>query len=530
VCRMWSLLMLWPMLAVTCVRAEELVGDNICYTEVLESIMVNTTYLESVKIKKHFACLRLPPVCAEWVNKMETRWREENITRPVSKSDCCPGYRKKGQGRGRQKICAPWCGEGCVNGRCSAPETCSCSSGFSGERCEIPGCPGGRWGPGCESECECEHGGHCSPTNGQCTCTPGYSGDLCEEMCEPGTYGMDCQSSCSCPTGHNCHPVTGDCTPCTRGTWGDNCVEKCRCDDEGTELCSHKDGRCFCKGNRFGLRCELDCPFGFINNTCLTQPMSGVCQCPNDLYTCDLTLGCICPHGTDCGLEIIDRTVKLAPLSSETQSSSSSATTIILAVLIIALVVVFLVVIYYRRRMKMMKRDLAIRSEPSVYYSDPDRERDIDLEDRHETGPSSSGLVLNNVRLTLDSQARLQPSTSNSVPGMVKNINVDNFKLGMPSHPLPPPSSCMDRMMEEAQEEVEDEPLTELQAQDVNLFLENLEKGKVRKADIEKMIKNNLKQDNIVRSEGATFTSTEEDPFADFETKLNVVMPDKNDV
>ena len=74
-------------------------GENICHTEELESHLVNTTYLESVKVgskiiivrhshilmpfqvKKHYACLRIPPVCAEWVNKMETRWREENITR-----------------------------------------------------------------------------------------------------------------------------------------------------------------------------------------------------------------------------------------------------------------------------------------------------------------------------------------------------------------------------------------------------------------------------------------------------------------
>merc|ERR1712013_458633 len=80
----------------------------------------------------------------------------------------------------------------------------------------------------------------------------------------------------------------------------------------GTELCGHTDGRCFCKGNRFGLRCELLCPFGYINHTCLTAPIGSACQCPNDLYTCDLALGCICPEGVDCGLEVIDRTVELS--------------------------------------------------------------------------------------------------------------------------------------------------------------------------------------------------------------------------
>merc|ERR1719462_750219 len=59
-----------------------------------------------------------------------------------------------------------------------------------------------------------------------------------------------------------CHHVTGECLPCAPGLWGDACKEKCRCDKKGTELCGHTDGRCFCKGNRFGLRCELLRPRG----------------------------------------------------------------------------------------------------------------------------------------------------------------------------------------------------------------------------------------------------------------------------
>ena len=34
--------------------------------------------------------------------------------------------------------------------------------------------------------------------------------------------------------------------------------------------------------------------------------VGSACQCPNDLYTCDLALGCICPEGVDCGLEVIE--------------------------------------------------------------------------------------------------------------------------------------------------------------------------------------------------------------------------------
>ena len=114
--------------------------------------------------------------------------------------------------------------------------------------------------------------------------------------------------------------------------------------------------------NRFGLRCELLCPFGYINQTCLTQPIGSACQCPNDLYTCDLALGCICPKGVDCGLELIDRVVELAPLSSApSYSSASSAAPVVVSVLVVALIAVVLIIIYYRRRMKVMKRDLALR-------------------------------------------------------------------------------------------------------------------------------------------------------------------------
>ena len=86
--------------------------------------------------------------------------------------------------------------------------------------------------------------------------------------------------------------------------------------------------------------------------------------------------------------------------------------------------------------MKVMKANLASRTEPSVYYSDPERERDLGPDPRQththtHTHTPSTGLVLNNVRLNLDSQTlRPQPGAA-SVPGMVKNINVDNFKLGM---------------------------------------------------------------------------------------------------
>lgn len=549
---MWFQLALILLGAVT---AEREGSPNVCHTQELESKMVNTTYLEAVKVKKHYACFKIPPVCAEWVNTMQTRWKMENITKMVNKQVCCPGYKKKGQGKGKEKVCTPWCTEGCVNGECTKPETCTCRSGFSGERCQNSGCEGGRWGPNCAEECQCEHGGHCDPVTGDCECNPGYRGSMCESVCPSGRYGASCSSSCSCGTGHRCHPVTGDCIPCTTGTWGEHCTQKCRCDEEGTELCSHKDGRCFCKGNRFGLRCELHCPFGYINHTCLTSPLDSLCQCPNDLYTCDLTLGCVCPQGKDCGIEIIQNVVEVAPLSSGERSSASSATPVVIsAVVIIALAVIIMIILYYRRRMRVMKSDLANRSEPSVYYSDPDRDRpgtDSLSSGESIIPPHPGGLLLNNVRVTLDSQSVRQAGgpahhPPGAVPGLVKNINVDNFKLGLaPSVCLPPTVQTVQTVhlppsgpttASACREEME-QPLTEEQATDINLFLGESNQAKVGKVDLDKVIiRNNLKQDNLSKSEeGAACCSADlqkenTDPFADFESKLNVALPSRKNM
>ena len=50
------------------------------------------------------------------------------------------------------------------------------------------------------------------------------------------------------------------------GRYGAGCRASCHCDTNGTALCSHLDGRCFCEGNYFGERCDLFCPFGFDKN------------------------------------------------------------------------------------------------------------------------------------------------------------------------------------------------------------------------------------------------------------------------
>ena len=76
------------------------------------------------------------------------------------------------------------------------------------------------------------------------------------------------------------------------------------------------------------------------------------------------------------------------------------------------------------------------------------------------------------------------------------------------------------------------EGLTEQQVKDINVFLGETTggAGKVGKElDLEKMIRNDLKADNLAKSQGAA-AADPEDPFADFETKLNVALPSRKNM
>ena len=327
--------------------------------QVLESKLVNVSFLQSVQIKKHSLCLTPPFICSDYVSSMQPRWRQENISRTVTHRLCCPGYKETCCD---DLLCEPHCPEGCGHGECVGPGECKCEAGHSGAQCEEVGCPPGRWGPGCEESCECEHGGWCHPVTGACHCTPGYHGSSCGLSCQAGSWGAGCRQSCDCQPGLACHHVTGQCSPCPQGTFGQLCGRQCLCHQEGTQLCSHLDGRCYCKGNWFGPDCSQHCPFGLENKTCHTEPLdNGDCQCPNDLYTCDAVRGCVCPQGQHCGIEVLDSSIRLSPYSDIDTSQTSNTAVITVSVLIIALVAIVFVIIYYRRRMGVMKKDLQNR-------------------------------------------------------------------------------------------------------------------------------------------------------------------------
>ena len=74
---------------------------------------------------------------------------------------------------------------------------------ISGVRCDTV-CEAGRWGPGCEGTCQCEHG-TCDSVTGTCRCERGYTGPRCDIPCSPGYYGVSCRQACPPCNASECH-------------------------------------------------------------------------------------------------------------------------------------------------------------------------------------------------------------------------------------------------------------------------------------------------------------------------------------
>ncbi len=254
--------------------------------------------------------------------------------------------------------------------------------------------------------------------------------------------------------------MTGDCNPCPSGTYGVACSEECSCSSNGTALCYHENGNCFCKTNYYGRKCEMLCPFGYLDGVCHKEPLQdGFCSCASDLYRyggnwkiiksfqfkivltlrCDKELGCVCKDGFDCegGTQIID----FASLTGNTDSSSShtQAVSIVAAVLILAIIITVLIVVYYRRRMNRLQKDLQNRSvlyvENSVLTPDMQaRKADLVIRNVDPYDEISSNRIRNNVVQMATASSSATATVDGAMaasPKPEKNVNIDRFKLGM---------------------------------------------------------------------------------------------------
>ncbi|KAB0790802.1 hypothetical protein PPYR_15312 [Photinus pyralis] len=156
-----------------------------------------------------------------------------------------------------------------------------------------------------------------------CQCNEGYFGARCHS-CATGYYGQpenlgDYCKPCACSGNINpteigsCDTVTGECLRCLNNTYGETCAlcapgfygdailakdcQPCICDYVGTHHCNSYTGRCECKPNVIGEkcdRCQLD-HFGFQSGQGCIPCACGVASLSSQ---CDDSTGqCMCKPG-----------------------------------------------------------------------------------------------------------------------------------------------------------------------------------------------------------------------------------------
>uniref|UniRef100_A0A8D3DAP7 Laminin subunit alpha 3 n=1 Tax=Scophthalmus maximus TaxID=52904 RepID=A0A8D3DAP7_SCOMX len=198
-------------------------------------------------------------------------------------------------------------GAGVADSVCSPSGQCICLSNFGGQECD--GCAPGYYGyPDCAA-CRCSpegsHGNICNPLSGQCLCLPGVVGQQCDH-CASGLRFPQCaavpylliQGSCQCLQNvggtlcdrckplywnlatDNPHGCIGEgqchCKPNACGHSCDTCkdgffllqkkdyfgCQGCQCDVGGAidTACDEISGRCRCRKNIVGLKCNEPAP------------------------------------------------------------------------------------------------------------------------------------------------------------------------------------------------------------------------------------------------------------------------------
>uniref|UniRef100_A0AAQ4RAZ0 Laminin, beta 2-like n=1 Tax=Gasterosteus aculeatus aculeatus TaxID=481459 RepID=A0AAQ4RAZ0_GASAC len=186
--------------------------------------------------------------------------------------------------------------------RCTPQDTdglgCVCQHNTAGENCErcqdfhhdSPWRPGGENPANTCRRCNCNgHSDSCHFDASRLEATGGLSGGVCED-CRHDRMGSQCES-CGPFLYQDPHRATDDPQACI----------PCDCDPVGSEgggLCDALSGRCVCKENVEGRRCD-QCRLGFFGLREDNPAGCQVCRCHvlGSLGSCDkLTGNCECDH------------------------------------------------------------------------------------------------------------------------------------------------------------------------------------------------------------------------------------------
>lgn len=196
---------------------------------------------------------------------------------------CKPGYNSTSINGKVQ--CLPVCNDGCVNGKCIAPNNCNCSFGWTGKNCS--------------TSCECNQHSHCDDPNICLKCLNNTQGKSCEE-CKPLYVGDSTNG--------------GVCTPCLKIC--ENNAAVCITKDENASFSQEvkenttllkkrlkfgpkdsSDAVCLnCRDNSEGKLCDT-CVGGYFR-TILKHCIK--CMCNGHAFTCNKTtgIGCDCKQNT----------------------------------------------------------------------------------------------------------------------------------------------------------------------------------------------------------------------------------------
>ncbi|XP_025111320.1 receptor-type tyrosine-protein phosphatase epsilon-like [Pomacea canaliculata] len=144
--------------------------------------------------------------------------------------------------------------------------------------------PPGNWGQNCTEVCNIKCQDHrCNPASGVCNnCSPGFKGDLCESPCTKGTYGARCPNKCSVNCGGadaDCDPKDGKCSSgCKVGWKGDLCTDKCvsgtygaNCTQVCSKFCRVTSGAAATSCHHVSGRVHQGCLDGYTGVDCYQQ-------------------------------------------------------------------------------------------------------------------------------------------------------------------------------------------------------------------------------------------------------------------